>query len=85
MKRKFTQEEYEFSEKLFNLIRKSPEYHNGWRIPIKTFDIIEPFLRPAMRKHGHRAIYRGPRISNHTRNKPGMTRRCDAKFVAILY
>ena len=54
------------------------------RIPIAMFDLAEAALRPEMRKRGYRAIYRGPRVSNNTRDIPSMTRRCDATHV-LLY
>ena len=54
------------------------------RIPIHMFDIAEEALRPEMRAKGYRAIYRGPRVSNRTRDIPSMTRRCDATHV-LLY
>ena len=54
------------------------------RIPIHMFDIAESALRPEMGAKGYRAIYRGPRVSNRTRDIPSMTRRCDATHV-LLY
>jgi hypothetical protein len=54
------------------------------RIPIKMFDLAESALRVEMRARGYRAIYRGPRMSNDTRDIPTMTRRCDATHV-LLY
>jgi hypothetical protein len=54
------------------------------RIPIKMFELAEPALRVEMRARGYKAIYRGPRVSNNTRDIPSMTRRCDATHV-LLY
>ena len=54
------------------------------RIPIHMFDIAESALRVEMRAKGYRAIYRGARVSNNTRDIPTMTRRCDATHV-LLY
>lgn len=54
------------------------------RIPIKMFDLAEAAMRVEMRAKGYRAIYRGPRVSNDTRDIPTMTRRCDATHV-LLY
>ena len=54
------------------------------RIPVKMFEVVEPVLRKEMRAKGYRAIYRGPRVSNDTRDIPSMTRRCDATHV-LLY
>ena len=54
------------------------------RIPIAMFELAEAALRKEMRAKGYRAIYRGPRVSNDTRDIPTMTRRCDATHV-LLY
>ena len=54
------------------------------RIRIAMFELAEAALRPEMRAKGYRAIYRGPRVSNDTRDIPSMTRRCDATHV-LLY
>lgn len=54
------------------------------RIPMAMFEIVEAALRKEMRKRGYRAIYRGPRVSNNTRDIPTMTCRCDATHV-LLY
>lgn len=53
------------------------------RMTIREFDKVEDLIRPYMRSVSLRCFYRGPRISNHTRNKPSMTRRCDAKYVVF--
>lgn len=54
------------------------------RIPIHMFEVSESALRKEMRAKGYKAIYRGPRISNRTRDIPSMTCRCDATHV-LLY
>ena len=54
------------------------------RIPMHMFEVVEAELRKEMRERGYRAIYRGPRVSNNTRDIPTMTCRCDATHV-LLY
>ncbi len=80
-----TKEQAEFSEKLYQAVKSCKAWANGDRIPIRAFEIIESDLRVAMRTHGVRATFRGPRRSNVTSFKPGRTCRKDAKFVSIWY
>ena len=54
------------------------------RVPMDLFEAMESELRTEMRARGYRAMYRGPRVSNNTRDIPTMTRRCDATHV-LLY
>jgi len=56
------------------------------RVPMAMFELNEVKLRVEMRANGVKAVYRGPRVSNCTRNnnRPTTTMRCDATHV-LLY
>lgn len=70
------------SKKVWDALHK--DYPDG-RIPMSTFNIVEKDVRPYMRSANLRAMYRGPRISNHCKDVPSMTMRRDATHVVLIY